>query len=103
MSARSGLTLHKGTKNGSRIRPVVILGVVSPEDRAHSATTVDTSDLPTDYKPPTLKMSKAFYDRLDEELKRHLRCEIVADTAADLPPLETPHSIEGLVMGKAPT
>jgi len=99
VSARSGLTLHKGTKNGSRIRPVVILGVVSPEDRAHSATTVDR---PADYRAPTLKVSKAFYDQLDEGLKAHLSCEIVADTAADLPPLETPHSIEGLVMGKAP-
>jgi hypothetical protein len=99
VSARSGLTLHKGTKNGSRIRPVLILGVVSPEDRAHSATTVD---LPDGYRAPTLKVSKAFHDRLDDELKRHLSCEVVADTTADLPPLKTPHSIEGLVMGKAP-
>ncbi len=102
VSARSGLTLHKGTKNSSRIRPVVILGVVSPEDRAHSATTADRADLPDGYKAPTLKMSKAFYDRLDEDLKKHLSCEIVADTAASLPPLKTPHSIEGLVMGQAP-
>jgi ectoine hydroxylase-related dioxygenase (phytanoyl-CoA dioxygenase family) len=99
VSARSGLTLHKGTKNSSRIRPVLILGVVSPEDRAHSATTVD---LPDGYRAPTLKVSKAFHDRLDDELKRHLSCEVVADTTADLPPLKTPHSIEGLVMGKAP-
>lgn len=99
VSARSGLTLHKGTKNNGRIRPVVILGVVSPEDRAHSAATIER---PRDYQAPTLKMSQAFYDRLDEELKKHLSCEIVADTAADLPPLKTPHTIEGLVMGKAP-
>lgn len=99
VSARSGLTLHKGTKNNGRIRPVIILGVVSRDDRAHSATTVA---LPGDYKAPTLKMSNEFYDRLDEELKKHLRCEIVADTTADLPPLKTPHSIEGLVMGMAP-
>jgi hypothetical protein len=78
---------------------VLILGVVSPEDRAHSATTVD---LPDGYRAPTLKVSKAFHDRLDDELKRHLSCEVVADTTADLPPLKTPHSIEGLVMGKAP-
>jgi hypothetical protein len=99
VSARSGLALHRGTKNGGRIRPVVILGVVSPEDRAHSATTVE---LPADYAAPTLKMSQAFYDSLGEELRAHLSCEIVAETAAELPPLKTPHSIEGLVMGNAP-
>jgi hypothetical protein len=99
VSARSGLTLHKGTKNNGRIRPVVILGVVSPEDRAHSATTVDR---PSDYIAPTLQMSQAFYDSLDDELKKHLSCEIVADTTVNLPPLKTPHSIEGLVMGNAP-
>jgi hypothetical protein len=99
VSARSGLTLHKGTKNNGRIRPVIILGVVSPEDRAHSATTVDR---PRDYSAPTLKMSQAFYDGLDDALKQHLSCEIVADTTAQLPPLKTPHSIEGLVMGNAP-
>jgi hypothetical protein len=91
--------LHKGTKNNGRIRPVIILGVVSPEDRAHSASIVDR---PRDYIAPTLKMSQAFYDRLDAEVKQHLSCEIVADTTAHLPPLKTPHSIEGLVMGNAP-
>lgn len=99
MSARSGLTIHRGSKNNDRIRPVIILGVVSPEDRAHSATVIDR---PEDYSPPTLKMSQAFYDSLDDALKRNLSCEIVADTTANLPPLKTPHSIEGLVMGKAP-
>lgn len=99
VSARSGLTLHKGTKNNGRIRPVIILGVVSPEDRAHSATTVDR---PSDYIAPTLKMSQAFYDSLDDALKQRLSCEIVADTTANLPPLKTPHSIEGLIMGNAP-
>ena len=99
VSVRSGLTLHRGSKNNDRIRPVVILGVVSLEDRAHSATTID---LPADYIAPTLKMSQAYYDSLDDVLKQHLSCEIVADTTANLPPLKTPHSIEGLVMGKAP-
>lgn len=99
VSARSGLTLHKGTKNNGRIRPVIILGVVSPEDRADSTSTVDR---PRDYITPTLKMSQAFYDGLAEELKQHLSCEIVADTPAHLPPLKTSHSIEGLVMGNAP-
>lgn len=99
VSARSGLTIHKGSQNTGRIRPVIILGVVSPEDRAHSAT---TTDLPPDYKAPTLKMSQVFYDGLDVELKKHLRCEIVSDTTAHLPPLKTPHTIEGLVMGNAP-
>jgi ectoine hydroxylase-related dioxygenase (phytanoyl-CoA dioxygenase family) len=99
VSARSGLTIHRGSQNRSRIRPVIILGVVSAEDRAHSATTID---LPSDYRAPTLKVSRAFYDDLAAELKQHLRCEIVADTISDLPPLRTPHTIEGLVMGNAP-
>lgn len=99
VSVRSGLTIHRGSKNNDRMRPVIILGVVSTEDRAHSATVLDR---PADYAPPTLKMSQAFYDSLDDTLKQHLSCEIVADTTASLPPLKTPHSIEGLVMGKAP-
>jgi hypothetical protein len=99
VSARSGLTLHRGSLNSSRVRPVIILGVVSPEDRAHSRTVIE---LPANYQAPTLKVSQAFYDSLDADLKQHLRSEIVADTTANLPPLKTPHSIEGLVMGKAP-
>jgi hypothetical protein len=99
VSARNGLTIHRGSLNSSRIRPVIILGVVSTEDRAHSATIID---LPPDYQAPTLKVSQAFYDSLDAQVKQHLRCDIVADTDANLPPLKTPHSIEGLVMGKAP-
>lgn len=99
VSVRSGLTLHRGSKNNGRIRPVIILGVVSLEDRAHSATIIDR---PADYIAPVLKVSQAYYDSLDDMLKQHLSCEIVADTTANLPPLKTPHSIEGLVMGKAP-
>ena len=99
VSVRSGLTIHRGSKNNDRIRPVIILGVVSTEDRAHSATALER---PAEYAPPTLKMSQEFYDSLDPALKPHLSCEIVADTTANLPPLKTPHSIEGLVMGKAP-
>ena len=99
VSVRSGLTIHRGSKNNDRMRPVIILGVVSPEDRAHTATLLER---PVDYSPPTLKMSQEYYDSLSAALKPHLSCEIVADTTADLPPLKTPHSIEGLVMGKAP-
>ncbi len=99
VSARSGLTLHRGSQNNGRMRPVLILGVVSLEDRAHSRTPLE---LDADYLAPTLKMSEAYYDRLDDSLKEHLRVEIVADTTDNLPPLKTPYSIEGLVMGKAP-
>jgi hypothetical protein len=99
VSARSGLALHRGTKNHGRMRPVIILGVVSVEDRAHSATSLERA---SDYGAPTLKMSRAYYDSLDPALREHLSCEIVAETTAQLPPLKTPHSIEGLVMGKAP-
>ena len=99
VAVRSGLTIHRGSKNNDRMRPVIILGVVSPEDRAHTGTVLER---PADYSPPTLKMSQEYYDRLDDALKPHLSCEIVADSTASLPPLKTPHSIEGLVMGKAP-
>jgi hypothetical protein len=99
VSARSGLAIHKGTANNGRMRQVVILGVVSPDDRAHSDTTID---LPEGYEPPTLQMSQQYYDSLSDELKEHLRCEIVAETTKELPPLKTPHTIEGLIMGKAP-
>jgi hypothetical protein len=99
VSVRSGLTIHRGSTNKDRMRPVIILGVVSQEDRAHSRTTLER---PQDYMPPTLKVSQAYFDSLGDTLKPRLSCEIVADTTANLPPLKTPHSIEGLVMGKAP-
>jgi hypothetical protein len=99
VSARSGLTLHRGTLNKGRLRPVVILGVVSREDRAHSKTTVE---LLPGYVPPTLKMSREYYNRLPDEFKAHIRCEVVAQTSSDLPALKTHHGIEGLMMGKAP-
>ena len=99
VSARSGLTLHRGTLNHGRLRPVAIVGVVSREDRAHSKTTVE---LLPGYIAPTVKMSRGYYDSLPDDLKEHIRHEIVAETAGDLPPLKTHHGIEGLMMGKAP-
>ena len=77
----------------------VILGVVSPEDRAHPET---QNALPHQYAPPTLKLSQEHHDSLSASLRRRLSCLIVCDSARELPPLETPHSIEGLVMGQAP-
>jgi hypothetical protein len=100
VSARSGLTLHRGTLNSGRLRPVAILGVVSQEDRAHSRT---TRELPPGYVAPTVKMSREYYNSLPGDLKEHIRCEVVAETAGSLPPLKTHHGIEGLMMGKAPT
>jgi hypothetical protein len=99
VSARSGLTLHRGTLNSGRVRPVAILGVVSREDRAHSKTTVE---LLPGYVAPTVKMSREYCGSLPDALKAHLRCEIVADSTADLPPLRSHHGSEGLIMGKAP-
>jgi hypothetical protein len=99
VSARSGLTLHRGTLNNGRLRPVAILGVVSREDRAHSKTTVE---LLPGYVAPTVKMSREYSNSLPDDLKQHIRCEIVAETTGDLPPLKTHHGIEGLMMGKAP-
>jgi hypothetical protein len=98
-SVRSGLTLHRGTLNRGRMRQVVIFGVVSPEDRAHPEPAIE---LPSDYVPPTLKMSQEYHDSLDASLRERLSSEIVCERTSELPPLKTPHSIEGLVMGQAP-
>jgi hypothetical protein len=99
VSVRSGLTLHRGTRNGGRMRQVVILGAVSPEDRAHPETAIE---LAAGYAPPTLKVSQEYHDGLEGSLRERLSCEIVCERERDLPPLKTPHSIEGLVMGQAP-
>jgi hypothetical protein len=96
VSVRSGLTLHPGYAQQRPYAP----GGVSPEDRAHPESEI--ADRPADYVPPTLKMSQQYHESLSESLRRRLSCVIVCDSARDLPPLETPHSIEGLVMGQAP-
>jgi Phytanoyl-CoA dioxygenase (PhyH) len=84
VSARTALTLHRGTANTSRTaRPVLVLGAESRDaDKAieHS-----------------LAVSRAYWDRLPEAVRRHLDCPVVDE----LVPIVQRHEIEGLVMGDA--
>lgn len=84
ISARSALTMHRGTSNLSdQSRPVLVLGVDAP-----GAINAERHDL---------QFSRAYYERLPESLKGHLTCRVVET----LEPIEQGHTIEGLVMGEA--
>ena len=84
ISARSALTIHRGTPNRSGTsRPVLVLGVDAPDAR-----NADRHDL---------QLTPAFYETLPEWLRPHLTCRIVPQ----LEPIVQAHSIEGLVMGEA--
>jgi len=82
ISARSALTIHRGTANRSELaRPVVVLGVDAPgagHDELHD-----------------MMVTKAYHDALPEDLKRHLHARVVDE----LVPIVQKHDIEGLVMG----
>ncbi|HYD54561.1 MAG TPA: phytanoyl-CoA dioxygenase family protein [Gemmatimonadaceae bacterium] len=84
ISARSALTIHRGTANHSdRPRPVLVLGVDAPD--ARNAERHD------------LQVTRAYHDRLPESLRRHLACRVVER----LEPIVQQHTIEGLMMGEA--
>ncbi|MEO7494462.1 MAG: phytanoyl-CoA dioxygenase family protein [Massilia sp.] len=84
ISARSALTIHRGTANlSSRARPVLVLGVDAPD-----ANNADKHDL---------QVSRACFDALDPALRRHLACRVVET----LEPVEQGHTIPGLLMGAA--
>ena len=82
ISARSALTIHRGTPNRSQVsRPVLVLGVDAPgagNDAHHD-----------------LAVTKAFWERLPPRVREHLSCPIVDQ----LTPITQKHDIEGLVMG----
>lgn len=83
ISARSALTIHRGTANKSqKSRPVFVLGVDAPDGR-----NADKHDL---------QLSQGYYDSLPEEVRRHLACRVVAT----LEPIMQGHTIEGLRMGQ---
>jgi hypothetical protein len=84
ISARSALTIHRGTPNRSQQRrPVLVLGVDAPD-----ATNSIQHDL---------SVTRRFWDTLPEAVRRHLDCPIVEE----LRPITQKHLIEGLVMGQA--
>jgi hypothetical protein len=84
ISARSALTIHRGTRNESQLsRPVLVLGVDAPG--AGNAAHHD------------MAVTRGFLDRLPPLLARHLTCPVVGE----LRPITQKHQIEGLVMGEA--
>ena len=84
ISARSALTIHRGTVNHStKARPVLVLGVDAPG--AGNAAHHD------------LAVTKPYWESLPEQVRAHLRCPVVDQ----LTPIVQKHQIEGLVMGEA--
>ncbi|HWM00556.1 MAG TPA: phytanoyl-CoA dioxygenase, partial [Nocardioidaceae bacterium] len=84
ISARSALTIHRGTDNHSQLtRPVLVLGVDAPgagKDEHHD-----------------LAVTRAYWESLPERVREHIECPIVDK----LTPITQKHTIEGLVMGDA--
>lgn len=82
ISARSALTIHRGTANLSdNKRPTLVLGVDAP-GAGHAAL-------------HDVMVTQSFYDTLPDVVRRHLDCRIVEE----LIPIVQKHTIEGLVMG----
>ncbi len=84
ISARSALTVHRGTKNLSQLsRPVLVVGVDAPgagHDAFHD-----------------MVMTQEYHDSIPEDVRAHLLGRIVDR----LEPIVQQHTIEGLVMGEA--
>ena len=84
VSARSALTIHRGTPNRSdKARPVLVLGVDAPD--ARNAERHD------------FQITRRFHETLPEDLRSHLTCRLVDE----LEPIVQGHTIEGLMMGEA--
>jgi hypothetical protein len=82
ISARSALTIHRGTAHASPIaRPVLVLGVDAP-GAGHAAL-------------HDMMVTRSFYAGLSPEVRRHLVCRVVNE----LIPVTQKHEIEGLVVG----
>lgn len=80
LSARSALTIHRGTPNRSGVpRPVLVLGVDAP-GAGHAAL-------------HDLQVTRGFHDRLPPEVKRHLHARVVDR----LEPIVQKHQIGGLI------
>jgi hypothetical protein len=80
ISARSALTIHRGTANRSNeARPVLVVGVDAPD-----ATNAGHHDL---------QVTRAYYDALAPRVRDHLTCRI----ADELEPVIQHHVIEGLL------
>jgi hypothetical protein len=84
VSARTGLTVHRGTANHSDAsRAVLIVGVV-------------TGEIPdSEIEVHDLLVTRGYVESLPDEVRRHLRYTVVDE----LGPLVQKHDIEGLMMG----
>ncbi|MEU1482983.1 phytanoyl-CoA dioxygenase family protein [Streptomyces sp. NPDC005752] len=84
ISARSALTVHRGTANDSPdSRPVLVLGVDAPgagNDAQHA-----------------MEVTRSYWASLPGRVRAHLLCPVVEE----LTPIVQKHTIEGLVMGDA--
>ena len=84
ISARSALTIHRGTPNTTSVpRHTLVLGVDAPD--ARNAERHD------------FQITRRFYETLPQDLRDHLTCRLVDE----LEPIEQGHTIEGLMMGEA--
>lgn len=84
ISARSALTIHRGTANYSdKARPALVLGVDAP-----GGINAERHDL---------QITHGYYETLPESLRQHLTCRLVDK----LEPIVQAHTIEGLMMGEA--
>jgi len=84
ISARSALTIHRGTANQSnKSRPVLVLGVDAPD--ARNAEKHD------------LQVTRGYFETLPEQVRKHLTYRMV-DKLEDI---VQAHTIEGLKMGDA--
>lgn len=82
ISARSALTIHRGTANRSdRSRPVFVLGVDAPD--ARNAERHD------------LQLTRTAWEAMPPTARAHLTCRVVER----LEPIVQAHTIEGLTMG----
>jgi hypothetical protein len=80
LSARSALTIHRGTANRSNEpRPVLVLGVDAPDGiNAHHHD---------------LQVTRAYHDALPPQVRDHLSCRVVDEITM----IEQNHVIEGLL------
>lgn len=83
MSVRTGLAIHRGTRNlSAESRPVLVLGMVAPQVSTEGAH--------------DLILSRAFSRSLPAQVRGHLRCTELVDVIG---PMVQRHDIEGLKMG----
>ena len=84
VSARSALTIHRGTANRSqRSRPVLVLGVDAPDAR--------------NGERHDLQLTRRYAATLPAGVLDHLACRLVDE----LEPIVQLHQIDGLTMGRA--